>query len=507
VKILDGKKLSERIISELKKQVSGMAKKPILAIISVGDDQSSKVYVRNKKRACKEAGIEVVEADFPENADKQTIIDRINDLNEDENISAIIVQLPLPKQIDRFQIFEAIKPEKDADCLNPLNFGNFFQKGEANFPIGPATPVGIIRLLEEYKISVEKKYAVLIGYSDIVGKPLSEMFLARGATVTICHDKTHNLADFTKKADILVSATGIKHLIKEGMVKEGAVLVDVGISRDGNKISGDIDFENVSEHSSSITPVPGGVGPMTVAILLENVLRLVGHQAKNGAKPKEEPLLEKVSSGISADIRGEFSKYISAVTDQYETMSDLKKDIAKFETELEMFNGGKQNILSDLKSALEEIPKLKANGWISPKEQYVKKIKKITQTLRVRIKKLLSGMNQYDSASQNNHPKISPKLNNFKIPTEYGEYYETCKNYFENELFSNENEIKDLEEKKRQLIISAEKVKLEIKEIDKNIISWEAWLDERVKDMYEELEEFHLAAINFFEHEQDNLLR
>lgn len=286
MKLLDGKKLADNILTDLKKQVSKMAEKPVLAIVSAGEDSSSKIYVRNKMAASQKVGIAVEEYSFLKNVKESEMLNCIYKLNRETRVTAIIVQLPLPKQINRYNIFQEILPEKDADCLNPLNFGSFFQKGESNFPIGPATPVGIIRLLEEYKIVLEKKHAVLIGYSDIVGKPLSEMLLIRGVTVTICHDKTHNLKEFSRLADILVSATGVKHLITADMVKKGAVVVDAGILREGKKIFGDVNFEKVERRASYLTPVPGGIGPMTVAILLENVIRLSKLQKQKG-KPDQ----------------------------------------------------------------------------------------------------------------------------------------------------------------------------------------------------------------------------
>lgn len=258
--ILDGKKLAKKIENQLRTQVLGMTRKPVLAMVLVGIDPASEIYIRNKQVACQETGIGSQEILLPRNITQAQLIAKIQELNQDKNITGIIIQLPLPKHIDKYKILEAINPKKDADCLNPLNFGSFFQKGEANFPIGPATPVGIIKLLEEYGVSIEKKYAVLIGYSDIVGKPLSEMLLLRDATVTVCHSKTFDLKKFTFQADILVSATGVRHIITEDMVKKGAVVIDVGISREGKKIFGDTDFENVQKKASYITPVPGESG-------------------------------------------------------------------------------------------------------------------------------------------------------------------------------------------------------------------------------------------------------
>lgn len=273
--LLDGKKLAEKIKRDLKKQVSRMKQKPVLVMALVGDDPASKVYVRNKKLACQEVGIISKEIFLPENISENKLICEIQKLNQNKKITGIIVQLPLPKKIDKYKILESIDPEKDADCLNHHNFGKFLQVGEKKSVVIPATAIGIIKLFEEYKIPLSGKYAVVVGYSDIVGKPLTEMLLDRGATVTVCHDKTKNLGKYTSQADILAVATGVRGLIKNGMVKKGAVVVDAGIHRDKNKkICGDVDFRAVSKKASFATPVPGGVGPMTVAMLLWNTVRL-----------------------------------------------------------------------------------------------------------------------------------------------------------------------------------------------------------------------------------------
>jgi methylenetetrahydrofolate dehydrogenase (NADP+)/methenyltetrahydrofolate cyclohydrolase len=275
MKLLDGKKLSDNILAGLKKKVSKIKKKPVLAMVLVGNDPASKVYVKNKKAACEKVGIISKEVILPENISENKLLNEIKKLNRNKNITGIIVQLPLPKRIDKYKILESIDPKKDADCLNHRNFGRFLQVGEKKSVVIPATAVGAIRLLEEYKIPLSGKYAVVVGYSDIVGKPLTEMLLERGATVTVCHDKTKNLGKYTSQADILAVATGVKDLIKESMVKNGAVIIDAGIHRDkNNKIYGDVDFLSVSKKVSYITPVPGGIGPMTVAMLLWNTVRL-----------------------------------------------------------------------------------------------------------------------------------------------------------------------------------------------------------------------------------------
>lgn len=276
MKILDGKKLSERINNKLKKKVSGMKIKPVLAMVLVGNDEASKIYVRNKKRGCEEVGIGSKELLLPKNISQKKLIAEIGKLNRDKKITGIILQLPIPKHIDKYAVLEAIDPKKDADCLHHRNFGRFLQVGENKSIVIPATAIGAIRLLEEYKVPLLGKYAVVVGYSDIVGKPLTEMLLERGATVTVCHDKTKNLGKYTSQADILAVATGVRGLIIGNMVKKGAVVIDAGIHRkDKNKkIYGDVDFPSVSRKVSLITPVPGGIGPMTVAMLLWNTVRL-----------------------------------------------------------------------------------------------------------------------------------------------------------------------------------------------------------------------------------------
>ncbi|MFA5925378.1 MAG: bifunctional 5,10-methylenetetrahydrofolate dehydrogenase/5,10-methenyltetrahydrofolate cyclohydrolase [Parcubacteria group bacterium] len=274
MKLLDGKRLAQKIQNNLKRQVSQMKKKPVLAMVLVGNDEASKIYVRNKKKSCEEVGIGSREVILPANISKIKLMAEIEKLNCDNKITGIILQLPIPKHLDKYEIIESIDPKKDADCLNHRNFGKFLQVGEKKSTVIPATAIGIIKIFEEYKIALSGKYAVVVGYSDIVGKPLAEMLLGRGATATICHDKTENLGKYTEKADILVVATGVENLIRGNMVKKGAVVIDAGIHRHGKKLSGDAEFSSVSKKASFITPVPGGVGPMTVAMLLWNTVRL-----------------------------------------------------------------------------------------------------------------------------------------------------------------------------------------------------------------------------------------
>jgi len=252
-----------------------MKKKPILAMVLVGNDPASKIYVGWKKILCEKAEIGSQTLILPAKVPEAKLLSVIGKLNKDKNISAIMVQLPLPKHIDKKKIIKAIDPKKDADCLHPLNFGRFAQEGEEYSIVAPATPLGIIKLLEEYKIKIEGKNAVVVGRSNIVGKPMAQFLLNRDATVTICHRHTKNLKSYTQKADILVVAVGKMNMIKANMVKKGAVVIDVGVNRGENKkIFGDIDFKSVSKKASHITPVPGGVGPMTIAMLLWNTVRL-----------------------------------------------------------------------------------------------------------------------------------------------------------------------------------------------------------------------------------------
>lgn len=271
-KIMDGKKLSEEILSQLKTRVeklraAGIA--PRLDIILVGNDAASQIYVRNKIRTSEQIGMKGELHKFPEKTSKEKIITQIKKLNADKSVHGILVQLPLPKHLDEQGILDEISPEKDVDGLTTCSMGKLVA-GEAKFE--PCTPKGIIRLLENEKIPLEGKNAVVIGRSNIVGKPISLMLLKRNATVTICHSKTKRLQDHTKNADIIVAAVGKAKFIKENMVRKGAIVIDVGINRGSEKIEGDVDFERVKNRVSCITPVPGGVGPMTIAMLLENTI-------------------------------------------------------------------------------------------------------------------------------------------------------------------------------------------------------------------------------------------
>ncbi len=270
--ILDGKKLRDKILEELKTRLEKYTLKPTLVVILVGDNPASKIYVNNKKKTAENLGINSIVINYPSDVSEQVLLDKINELNTDKNVTAILVQLPLPEHIDKFRVINAISPKKDVDGFTPENSGRLFT-GEAPY-VYPCTPKGIIRLLEEYNIPLEGRHAVIVGRSNIVGKPLAQMLLNRNATVTICHSHTQNLPEITKTADILVSAVGGK-IIGINMIKSNCVVIDVGIFKDENgKTRGDVDFASIAPLTSYITPVPGGVGPMTIAMLMSNTVEL-----------------------------------------------------------------------------------------------------------------------------------------------------------------------------------------------------------------------------------------
>ncbi|MGC8971362.1 MAG: bifunctional methylenetetrahydrofolate dehydrogenase/methenyltetrahydrofolate cyclohydrolase FolD [bacterium] len=268
-KIIDGKKIAEDIYKELKEEVSNLRDKPGLAVVLVGDDPASLVYVRNKEKACKRLGLNYRLLKFPQTADKSNILSALESLNKDREISGIIIQIPLPEHLDPFEIVSAIDPLKDVDGLHPDNLGRLLS-GKPR--IVPCTPLGVIELLKRENIEIRGKTAVIVGRSNLVGKPLFHLLLSLDATVMVCHSKTANLKRETSRADILVCAVGVPRLITVDMVKEGAIVIDVGINRVDDKLVGDVDFENVSRIAGGITPVPGGVGPMTVAMLMKNVI-------------------------------------------------------------------------------------------------------------------------------------------------------------------------------------------------------------------------------------------
>ncbi len=276
-KILDGKKLAEEIKEGLKNEILRMKNKPGLAVIKVGNDESSKIYIRKKEEMCRELGIYFEKHELAESAAEQELISLIKKLNIKKEISGILVQTPLPKHMDETKVMENIGMKKDVDGFHPHNIGKLFRGDEL---LAPCTARGVIKLIEKSGIEIDGSNAVVVGRSNNVGKPISAMLLNRNATVTVCHSKTRDLGDNTRCADILVSATGKAGLIKADMVKKGAVVVDVGISRAGGRITGDVDFEHVRDVASYITPVPGGVGPMTVIMLMENLL--ICHKMQNG---------------------------------------------------------------------------------------------------------------------------------------------------------------------------------------------------------------------------------
>ncbi|MDK2974066.1 MAG: methylenetetrahydrofolate dehydrogenase / methenyltetrahydrofolate cyclohydrolase [Methanofollis sp.] len=269
--ILDGKALSEKRLEILKEQIEDTGLYPHLATVLVGQDPASQMYVRMKHRACERVGIGSVGIDVPAGATTQEVLTAVHRLNTDGDITGILVQLPLPAQVDTQRVIEAVLPAKDVDGFHPTNLGKLFS-GHPAFV--PCTPQGIMTILAEYDILTEGKNAVVVGRSVDVGRPMAALLLNADATVTICHSKTQNLPAIMRQADILVSAIGRAHFVKAEMVKEGAVVVDVGINHDENgKLCGDVDFEAVKEKASAITPVPGGVGPMTIATLMENTFK------------------------------------------------------------------------------------------------------------------------------------------------------------------------------------------------------------------------------------------
>lgn len=275
-KIIDGKQISLDIKNELKEKVAKYKEQGIeitLAVVKVGNDPASAVYVRNKEKACEYVGINSKTLALPEETTEEELLNVVKELNEDKNVNGILVQLPLPKHIDESKVLLTIDSTKDVDGFHPVNVGKMVI-GEDTFL--PCTPAGIIEMIKRTDIDIEGKECVVIGRSNIVGKPMAMLMLKENATVTIAHSRTKGLKEVTKRADIIVAAIGKAKFVTADYVKEGAVVIDVGMDRDGNgKLCGDVDFESVSKVASAITPVPGGVGPMTVTMLLVNCLRSV----------------------------------------------------------------------------------------------------------------------------------------------------------------------------------------------------------------------------------------
>ncbi|MFR5190036.1 MAG: bifunctional methylenetetrahydrofolate dehydrogenase/methenyltetrahydrofolate cyclohydrolase FolD [Clostridia bacterium] len=270
--IIDGKKLAKEIREKLKEEVVQLKEKgiyPQLAVIMVGEDKASKVYVKNKSKACEELGIGYEEILLPEDTTKETLLQTIEKLNQREDIHGILLQSPIPKQLDIYDAFETIDFRKDVDGFHPINIGRLALNRQTFIS---CTPHGIMKMLEAYQISIKGANAVIIGRSNIVGKPLAQCLLNQDATVTICHSKTKQIEEITKKADIVIVAIGKPNFLTADMIKPGAVVIDVGINRLDTGLVGDVDFGSVSQKAGYITPVPGGVGPMTIAMLLQNVI-------------------------------------------------------------------------------------------------------------------------------------------------------------------------------------------------------------------------------------------
>lgn len=268
--ILDGRAVSERRLAFLKEKIAALGVSPGLATVIVGDDPASRTYVRMKHQACEKVGIRSAGIEIPADRTTEGIIDEIRRINSDPRIDGILVQLPLPRSIDTPSVIESVLPSKDVDGFHPCNLGRLFSGMAA---LTPCTPLGIITLLDEYAIPLEGQNVVIIGRSVDVGRPLAALFMNGDATVTVCHSRTKSLAVTTKSADILVSAVGRAGFVTKEMVRDGAVVIDVGINYVNGNLCGDVDFPGVRDKASFITPVPGGVGPMTIATLMENTLR------------------------------------------------------------------------------------------------------------------------------------------------------------------------------------------------------------------------------------------
>lgn len=272
--IIDGKKLAKEIQEKVTREVAELVKggkKPGLAVVLVGDNQASRTYVRNKQKRTEEAGMKSVLIELPENVTEEKLLSVVEELNEDKTIHGILVQLPLPEHISEEKVIDTISYDKDVDGFHPVNVGNLFI-GKDSFV--PCTPAGIIELIKSTGTQIEGKRAVVIGRSNIVGKPVAQLLLNENATVTIAHSRTKDLPQVAKEADILVVATGLAKFVKKDYIKPGAIVIDVGMDRDeNNKLCGDVDFDDVVEEAGFITPVPGGVGPMTITMLLANTLK------------------------------------------------------------------------------------------------------------------------------------------------------------------------------------------------------------------------------------------
>ena len=271
--IIDGKKEAANLREEIKNEILEIKKKtnknPNLTVILIGDFTPSQIYVRNKEKISTEVGITSNVIKYPKEVKEKEVLDKINELNNDKNISGILVQLPLPEQISKEKIINAIDPKKDVDGFNPINVGNLASGYKS---IVPCTPLGCLLLIKKVEKNLSGKHAVIIGRSNLNGKPMAQLLLKENCTVTVVHSKTNNLQEECLKADILVAAVGVPNLVKKDWVKSSAIIIDVGINKVGDKIVGDVNFEEIKDNIKAITPVPGGVGPMTIACLLKNTL-------------------------------------------------------------------------------------------------------------------------------------------------------------------------------------------------------------------------------------------
>lgn len=276
--IMDGKSLKGEILSGLAEEVKALDKVPTLCVIQVGDDEASNVYINQKRKMCNDIGYNFIHEKYDDSITEDELLKNIERFNSNDNIDAILVQMPLPSGINEKSIQNAVNKYKDVDGLNDSNIVDLISGKSSLYP---CTACGVISLLDKYGVTLEGSNVVIVGRSSLVGMPLFHMLENRNATVTLCHSKTKNLQSITKNADIIISATGVKGLIKEDMVKNNAVVVDVGITRENGKLYGDVDFDNVSKKASLITPVPGGVGPMTIASLAQNVLKAYKMQKRN----------------------------------------------------------------------------------------------------------------------------------------------------------------------------------------------------------------------------------
>lgn len=276
--IMDGKSLKNEILSGLAEEVKALDKVPTLCVIQVGDDEASNVYINQKRKMCNDIGYNFIHEKYDDSITEEELLKNIERFNSNDNIDAILVQMPLPSGINEKNIQNAVSKYKDVDGLNDSNIVDLISGKSSLYP---CTACGVISLLDKYGVTLEGSNVVIVGRSSLVGMPLFHMLENRNATVTLCHSKTRNLQSITKNADIIISATGVKGLIKEDMVNNNAVVVDVGIARENGKLYGDVDFDNVSKKASLITPVPGGVGPMTIASLAQNVLKAYKMQKRN----------------------------------------------------------------------------------------------------------------------------------------------------------------------------------------------------------------------------------